>query len=384
MTVTGSCELRGQGFIVKKVTLSVILVCLVHLFMLRVAASSCGGGTSDGTFLGGVRCPSHKTVCSHANGLLIFGRPTCSVAVIPGRMRGLSALSLYRSLGVAHTRFLGVVDSVGSHHQGPKCSECAGRLFVSRLSTRRYNIFRRGLFGFHNFCVRQHAVHRCSCSTTTRTLNSVKRISTGRVRTSRRNCCVHNSCINGLNMRGSCRGCLHKRGNVRVLLHSTRKHVRKRCVSKRCSHPSMPKGGLALDLSVSLRVLNRQLLGGGVKDVITVRPRAKRVLYLMSSPGCSPRLVVNHRHKGGRLVLRHSGVGPLLGHTLVKMCPPNSAFGATRKLAFLRRNVIARRNPSFPYSHNFRCNELAIKYRTRKTPVPLVPTVTASYGSCFY
>lgn len=382
MNVTGSCILRGQGCIVNKMTLTVILVCLLHLFSLRVTASSCGGGTSDGTFLGGVRCPSHKTVCSQGSGLLIFGRPTCSVAVIPGRIRGLSALSLYRALGVAHTRFLGVVDSVGSHHEGPNCSHCAGRMFVSRLSTRRYNMFRRGLFGFHKFCVRQHAVHRCDCGSTTRILNSVNRMSVGSVRGS--SCCVQKSCVKGRNVRGSCRSCLQNRGNIRMLLESTRKHVRKRCVSKGCSGHPVPKGGLGLKVSVSLRVLKRHLLGGGVKDVITVRPRAKRVLYVISSPSFSPELVVNHRHKGGRLVLRESPVGPLLGHSVVKMCPPKSAFGATRTLAFLRRKVVRAGAPTFPYTRKFGCKDLRIKYRTRNSPLPLVPTVTASYGSCFY
>lgn len=100
---------------VKTTTVIVILVCIFQLFSLRVVASSCGGGTSDGTFLGGVRCPSQKTVCSHGNGLLIFGRPTCSVAFIPQRIARLSALSLYDTLGVAHRRFSGQVGSIGGH-----------------------------------------------------------------------------------------------------------------------------------------------------------------------------------------------------------------------------------------------------------------------------
>lgn len=282
----------------------VILVCLVHLFALRVVDRSCGGGTSDGTFLGGARCPDHKIVCSQGNGLLICGRPTCSIAVIVGRIRGLSALSLYGALGVAPSCFGGHVHRVGSEHSGPNCSPCARRMFVARLSTRRYKIFRRGLFGFPNFCVRQHAVHRCGCGTTTRILKSVTRISGKSVRTS--SCCMHNSFVKGRKMRHSCRGRLENRGKIRVLLHSTHKHVRKQCVSKGCSGAPIPKGGLGLNVSVRLRVLKRHLLRKGVNDVITVRPSAKRVLYVMSTPAFSPELVIKHRQNGGRLRLTHS------------------------------------------------------------------------------
>lgn len=282
----------------------VILVFLVHLLSLRVVDRSCGGGTSDGTFLGGVRCPDQKIVCSQGRGLLICGRTTCSVAIVVGRVARLSAVSLYRALGVSPRFLQGGFHSVGSHQLGPNCSPCAGRMFLARLSTRSYNVFRRGLFGFPKFCVRQHAVQRCACGIKTRVLKSVTRISGSSVRGSR--CCVPNSFVNGLNMRHSCRGRLQKRGNVRVLLHSTQKQVRKGCVSKGFSGTPMTKGGLQLDLSVRLRRLKRHLLRKGVKDVMTVRPSANRMLYLISSPACSPQGVIKEGHNGGRLVLTHS------------------------------------------------------------------------------
>ncbi len=276
----------------KKTTVTIIFVCVIQLFALRIVDSSCGQGTSSGTFLGGVRCPSQKIVASQGSDLLICGRPSCSVVMIVSRREKISALSLYRDLNVAGSCCIQHVTRVHSHCHGPNCSTCARRLFVDRLSSRRFYTFRRGLFHFPNFCIRHHAVQRCRSPYKTLILNSVKRISPTRIGTS--SCCRGKSFVKGRNIRHTCRERLHKRGNIRVLLQSTQKHVGKHCVSKRLSVGAIPKGGLALNLSIELRALNRHLVRKGLNDVITVRPSANRVLYVISSPACSPHVVIKH------------------------------------------------------------------------------------------
>lgn len=294
-----SCGLSGHGCIVNNITVTVMIVCTVHLFALRVVDRSCGGGTSSGTFLGRVRFPSHNTVCSEGNGLVICGSPSCSVVIIVGRRRKhLSAVSFYGSLNVAGRTFRGQVRAVGSEGGGPKCSQCARRLFVDRLSSGSFDIFRRGVFEFPNFCIRGQDIERCICPCTTRMLKSINRISPDSVR--RSSCCRPNSCVNGLKLRGRCRGRLQNAGNIGVVLHSTHKEVRKDCRGKGLSRQPITNGSLALNVSIGLRTLNRELLRNGVKDVITVSPESKSILTVISSPSCSPHQLINGGEKGVR------------------------------------------------------------------------------------
>ncbi len=287
MGVLGS-QRGGEDLVVRVILTILILLFVKHLIGLRLV-SGCRGVTRGGTFCHGAVCTPQNLVCSHGNGLLICGRPACSLVIIVGSIHGtshhkgpVSALRLYKLLNVAGSSFVREVRGIGGDGGGQNCSPLAPRQFVARLSPTSCTLLVRRLHGFPNFSVRKHALHGCGCPCTTRILNSVKRINGHVLRGS--SACEVNSCTNVDNFRHSCRGTLHNRGNIRVLLHSTVNEVRKSCGGNRRSGTPITNRGLASALSVSLRVITRRLLRNGVNDIITVRPSANRVLTVTSGP----------------------------------------------------------------------------------------------------